>query len=74
METCPILKEVKSFGARLAGASVTIIIAILLDVSRGTVCKVMSAYTNHVKTTLTKRISGRISALTERDHPDRVSG
>jgi hypothetical protein len=37
-------------GARLATASVTTI-AILLGVSRGTVCKVMSAYTNNGKTT-----------------------
>jgi transposase len=50
----------------LAGASV-IKIAILLGVSRGTVFKVMSAYTNHGKTTSAKRNSGRKSTLTERD-------
>jgi hypothetical protein len=37
------------FGARLAGASV-IKTATLLGVSRGTLSKVMSAYTNHGKT------------------------
>jgi transposase len=53
-------------GARLAEASV-IKTAILLGVSRATVSKVMSAYTNHGKTTSAKRKSGRKSALTERD-------
>jgi IS30 family transposase len=48
---------------RLAGASV-IKTATLLGVSRATVSKVMSAYTNHEKTTSAKR---RKSTLTERD-------
>jgi transposase len=54
-------------GARLAGASVKKT-ATLLHVSRATVSKVMSAYTNHGKTTSAKRNSGKKSALTERDH------
>jgi transposase len=49
----------KIIGARLAGA--------LLGVSRLTVAKFMSAYTNHGKTTSVKRNSGRKSTLTERD-------
>jgi transposase len=52
--------------AFLAGASV-IKTATLLVVSRATVSKVMSAYTNHGKTTSANRNSGRKSALTERD-------
>jgi transposase len=52
--------------ARLAGASV-IKLVILLDVSRATVSKVMSTYTNHGKTTSAKRNSGRKSTLPERD-------
>jgi transposase len=51
-------------GARLAGASV-IETATLLGISRATVSKVMSAYTNHGKTTSAKRNSGRKSTLTE---------
>jgi transposase len=54
-------------GARLARASVTKT-ATLLGVSRATVSKVISAYTNHGKTTSAKRNSGRKSTLTERDH------
>jgi transposase len=54
------------FGAHLAGASVTKT-ATLLGVSRVTVSKVMSAYTNHGKTTSMKRNSWRKSTLTERD-------
>jgi predicted transcriptional regulator len=53
-------------GARLARASV-IITATLLGVSSATVSKVMSAYTNHGKTTSAKRNSGRELTLTERD-------
>jgi transposase len=41
--------------------------ATLLGVSRATVSKVMSAYTNHGKTTSAKRNSGRKSTWTERD-------
>jgi hypothetical protein len=41
--------------------------ATLLRVLRVTVPVVMSAYTNHVKTTSAKRNSGRKSTLTERD-------
>jgi transposase len=52
-------------GARLAGASV-MKTDTLLDVKRATVSKVMSAYTNHGKTTSPKRNSGRNSTLTER--------
>jgi transposase len=44
-------------GARLAGASVTKT-ATLLCVSKATVYKVMSAYTNHGKTTSAKKNSG----------------
>jgi transposase len=51
-------------GARLAGASVTKP-ATLLDMSRATVPKVMSAYTDHGKTSA-KRNSGRKSTLTEK--------
>jgi transposase len=52
-------------GAHLAGAPVTKS-ATLLGVSRVTVSKVMSAYTNHGKTTSAKRNSGQKSTLTER--------
>jgi transposase len=52
-------------GARLAATSVTKT-ATLLDVSRATVSNVMSAYTNHGKTSA-KRNSRRKSTLTERD-------
>jgi predicted transcriptional regulator len=45
-------------GGRLAEATVTKT-ATLLGVSRATVSKVMSAYTNHGKTTSAKRNSGR---------------
>jgi transposase len=54
-------------GARSAGKSVTKTAA-LLRVSRATVSEVMSAYTNHGKTTSAKRNSGRKSSLTESDH------
>jgi predicted transcriptional regulator len=53
-------------GACLGGASVTKT-ATLLGVSRATVSKVTSAYTNHDKTTPAKRNSGRKLTLTERD-------
>jgi vacuolar-type H+-ATPase catalytic subunit A/Vma1 len=53
-------------GAYFAGASVTKTVT-LLGVSRATVFKVMSAYTNHEKITSVKRISGRQSTLTDRD-------
>jgi transposase len=52
--------------ARLAGASVTKT-ATLLGVSKATVSKVMSAYTNYGTTTSAKRNSERKSTLTERD-------
>jgi transposase len=50
----------------LAGASVTKT-ATLLGVSRVTVSKVKSTYTNHGKTTSVKRNSGRKSTLAEID-------
>jgi transposase len=53
--------------AHLAEASVIRTVP-LLDVSRATISKVMSTYTNHGKTTSGKRNSERKSALTERDH------
>jgi transposase len=56
----------QNIDARLARASV-IITATLLGVSRATVSKVMSAYTNHGKTTSAKRNSGLKSTLTQRD-------
>jgi hypothetical protein len=52
-------------GVCLAGASVTNT-ATIICVSRVAVSKVMSAYTNHEKTTSVKRNSGRKSTLTER--------
>jgi transposase len=53
-------------GVRLAGASVTKT-AILIGVSKAKVSKIMSAYTNHGKTTSAKRKSWRNSTVTERD-------
>jgi transposase len=53
-------------GAHLAGVSVTKT-ATLLGVSRATVSKVMSAYTNQGKETSAKRNSGLKSTLTETD-------
>jgi predicted transcriptional regulator len=53
-------------GACLAGASVTRT-ARLLSVSRATVSKVMSAYTNHEKATSAKGNSVRKSTVAERD-------
>jgi predicted transcriptional regulator len=53
-------------GARVGGASVTKP-AELLGASRATVSKVLSAYTNHDKTTSARRNSGRKLTLTERD-------
>jgi predicted transcriptional regulator len=57
----------KIVGARLAGACVTKS-ATLLGVSKAKVSKVMSAYTNHGKTTSEKRNNGRKSTVTQRDH------
>jgi hypothetical protein len=53
-------------GARIAGASVAKTIT-LLRVSRASVSEVMSAYTNHGKTTSAKRNSDRKLTLVERD-------
>jgi hypothetical protein len=53
-------------GARLTRASPTKT-ATLLGISRATVSEVMSADTNHGKTTSAKKNSGRKSALTEAD-------
>jgi transposase len=53
-------------GEHLAGATVTKT-AIILGVSRATVCKVMSAYMNHGKTTSAKRNSGQKSTLTQKE-------
>jgi predicted transcriptional regulator len=54
-------------GASLAGISATKT-ATLLGVSRATVSMVMSAYTNHGKTTSAKGNTGRKLRVTERDH------
>jgi hypothetical protein len=48
--------------------------ATLLGVSKATVSKVMSVYTDHGKTTAAKRNSGQKSTMTERDsHMSRPS-
>jgi predicted transcriptional regulator len=52
--------------ARLAGASLTTT-ASLLCVSKAAVSKVMSAYTNHGKTTSAKRMSERKSTVAEKE-------
>jgi transposase len=59
-------ERVRIFGARIAGASVSII-ATLLGVPRATVSKVMSAYTHRGKTSSVKGNNGRKSTLIERD-------
>jgi hypothetical protein len=53
-------------GGRLAEASVTKIVT-FLGVLRATVCKVMSAYTNHGKAISAKKSSGRKLTWTEGD-------
>jgi IS30 family transposase len=59
MEDLSYFERGQIVDALLAGASVTKT-ATLLGVSRATVSKDMSAYTNHGKTTSAKRNSGRI--------------
>jgi predicted transcriptional regulator len=54
--------------ARLAGAFVTKT-AILLGVSRAAVSKVMTAYTNHRKSSFAERNSGRKPKLRETGSP-----
>jgi transposase len=66
MEDSSDFERVQIVDARLAGVSL-IKPAILLGVSRATVSKVMSAYTNHGKTTSAKRNSERKSTMTETD-------
>jgi transposase len=65
-ETLSDFERGQIVGVRLAGASMAKSVT-LLGLSRATVSKVMSAYTNHGKITLAKRNSGRKSTLTERD-------
>jgi hypothetical protein len=65
-ETRPILKDGRSFRARLPGACVTKTTT-LLGVSTATVSKVMSSYTTHRKTTLRRGTVGGKSTVTERD-------
>jgi hypothetical protein len=59
-------ERIQIVGAHLAGAFM-IKTATLLGVSRVTVSKVMSAYTNNEKTTSEKRNSGQKSILVERN-------
>jgi transposase len=66
MGVLPDFERGQIVGARLAGTSVTETVT-LLGVPRATVSEVMSAHTNHGKTTSAKRNSGRKSTLTERD-------
>jgi predicted transcriptional regulator len=62
MEDFSDFERGQMIGAHLAGSSV-IETATLLSVSRATVSKVMSVYTNHGKTS-TKSNSGQKSTLT----------
>ena len=57
--------EIEIVGARLAGASVTKMAA-LLGVYRAAVSKVMISYTNHGRTSSAKRNSGQKPKLSER--------
>jgi hypothetical protein len=65
-ETCPIFERGQIVGEHLAGGASLTETAALLGVSRVTVSKVMSAYTNRGKTTLVKN-SEQKSTPTERD-------
>jgi transposase len=62
----PSFERGQIVGERLAGASVIKTVT-LLGVSKVTVSKVMSACTNHWKTTSAKRNSGQKSTLTKSD-------
>jgi transposase len=65
MEDLSDFEKEQIVGAHLTGASV-IKTATFFVVSRATVSKVMSEYTNNGKTSSAKRNSGRKSTLTER--------
>jgi len=66
MGDLPDFQRGQIVGAHLAGASVTKT-ATLLGVSRAAVSKVMTTYTNHGRTSSTKRNSGRKPKLSEMD-------
>jgi predicted transcriptional regulator len=63
MGDLPNFERGQIVGAHLAGASVTKT-ATLLGVSRVTVSKVMSAYTNHAKTSAKRNSGGKLAQVT----------
>jgi len=63
----PDFQRGQAIGVRLVGVSVTKT-ATSLGVSRAAVSKVMMPYTNHGKTSSTKRKSDRRPKLSERDY------